>query len=223
MTRAMGRMDLGIPREFVDMAVAKEVCKTKPQHVVSKVGTSGQPLNLTSNYFKMLTNKEWDIFQYRVDFVPEIEDTRLKKALLRREKAQVGGNLFDGTMIFTCKRIMVSEIVTKFETGAERTESTVQIKFREVGVVSRTDQRMLQIYNLILRRAMDGLKLSLMGRNYYDAKASVSGTYIYLGGSGDAILKHIPSCVLIQLIISAIASSLRSLCVSTTWNCGPAT
>lgn len=172
----MGRMDLGIPREFVDMAVAKEVQLTKPQHVVSKMGTSGRPLNLTANYFKMLTKKDWDIFQYRVDFSPELEDTRLKKALLRREKAQIGGNLFDGTMIFTCKRITVGEITTKFETGAEKTESTVQIKFREVGVVSRTDQRMLQIYNLILRRAMDGLKLSLMGRNYYDSKAAVSET-----------------------------------------------
>lgn len=173
-TRAMGRMDLGIPREFVDMAVAKEVPNTKPQHVVSKIGTTGQPLNLTANYFKMLANKEWDIFQYRVDFNPEIEDARLKKALLRREKAKIGGNLFDGTMIFTCKRITLTELTTKFETGADKVETTVQIKFREVGVVSRTDQRMLQIYNLILRRAMDGLKLSLMGRNYYDSKAAVS-------------------------------------------------
>lgn len=153
---------------------AKEVCLTKPQHLETKMGKSGAPLNLTANYFKMLTHKDWDIFQYRVDFNPDLEDTRLKKALLRREKAQIGGNLFDGTMIFTCKRITVDEITTKYETGAEKVESTVQIKFREVGVVSRTDQRMLQIYNLILRRAMDGLKLSLMGRNYYDSKAAVS-------------------------------------------------
>lgn len=195
----MGRMDLGIPREFVDMAVAKEVCKTKPQHLVSKVGTTGTPMNLTANYFKMLLTKDWDIFQYRVDFNPDIEDVRLKKALLRREKEQIGGNLFDGTMIFTCKRITVGEITTKFETGAERVESTVQIKFREVGVVNRTDQRMLQIYNLILRRAMDGLKLSLMGRNYYDSKAAVS-CIIIRGAtrSEDAIFHFISQCCVIH-------------------------
>lgn len=155
------------------MAVAKEVTKTKPQHLVAKVGTSGVPMKLNANYFKMLTTKEWDVFQYRVDFNPDIEDTRLKKALLRRERETIGGNLFDGTMLFTCKRITLGEINTKYESGSERVEASVQITFREVGVVSRTDQRMLQIYNLILRRAMDGLKLTLMGRNYYDSKASV--------------------------------------------------
>lgn len=167
-------MDLGIKREFIDMAVAKETPKTRPDAMQSKKGTSGTSMNLTANYFKMLAKSDWDIFQYRVDFNPDIEDTRLKKALLRRQKAEIGGNLFDGTMIFTCKRMSVDEITTKFETGADRVESTVQIKFREVGVVSRTDQRMLQIYNLILRRAMDGLKLSLLGRNYYDSTAAVS-------------------------------------------------
>lgn len=167
-------MDLGIKREFIDMAVAKETPKTRPDAMQSKKGTSGTSMNLTANYFKMLAKSDWDIFQYRVDFSPDIEDTRLKKALLRRQKAEIGGNLFDGTMIFTCKRMSVDEITTKFETGADRVESTVQIRFREVGVVSRTDQRMLQIYNLILRRAMDGLKLSLLGRNYYDSKAAVS-------------------------------------------------
>lgn len=170
----MGRMDLGIPREFIDMAVAKETTRTRPESLATKKGQTGKALNLKANYFKMLLNKDWDIFQYRVDFNPEIEDVRLKKALLRRERTQIGGNLFDGTMIFTCKRITIGDITTKFETGAEKVETTVQIKFREVGVVSRTDQRMLQIYNLILRRAMDGLKLSLLGRNYFDSKAAVS-------------------------------------------------
>lgn len=167
-------MDLGIPREVVDMAVAKELTMTKPQHLVSKMGATGTAMKLTANYFKMNTTKDWDIFQYRVDFNPEIEDARLKKALLRRERDNLGGNLFDGTMLFTCKRITQSEVTTKYESrNEEGGDTTVQIKFREVGVVSRTDQRMLQIYNLILRRAMDGLKLSLMGRNYYDSKASV--------------------------------------------------
>ena len=175
MTRAFGRMDLGIKREFIDMAVAKETPVTRPAALATKKGQTGTPLDLTSNYFRMLLQKDWDIFQYRVDFNPELEDVRLKKALLRRERTRIGGNLFDGTMIFTCKRITISEITTTYETGADRVESTVQIKFREVGVVSRTDQRMLQIYNLILRRAMDGLKLSLLGRNYYDSNAAVSG------------------------------------------------
>lgn len=160
------------PREFIDMAVAKEVAVTRPAQVQqSKMGSSGTPVQLITNFFPLQTVKEWDIFQYRVDFVPDIPDTRIRKSLLAREKQKVGGNCFDGTMMFTVKRLGLTEITTKLP----NTEDVIQIKIREVGIMSRTDQRFLQIYNIILNRAMVGLKLSQLGRNYYDGKAAVSG------------------------------------------------
>lgn len=160
------------PREFIDMAVAKEVAVTRPAQVQqSKMGSSGTAVQLITNFFPLQTVKEWDIFQYRVDFVPDIPDTRIRKSLLAREKQKVGGNCFDGTMMFTVKRLGLTEITTKLP----NTEDVIQIKIREVGIMSRTDQRFLQIYNIILNRAMVGLKLSQLGRNYYDGKAAVSG------------------------------------------------
>lgn len=169
----MGGMNLA-QREYIDMAVAKEIAVTRPETAKSKMGSSGRPVELLTNYFPMQTIKNWDIFQYRVDFVPDIPDTRIRKSLLAREKAKIGGNCFDGTMMFTVKRVGVNEITTKLPTS----EETIQIRIKEVGIMSRTDQRFLQIYNIILNRAMAGLKLSQLGRNYYDSKAAVSPTYI---------------------------------------------
>jgi aubergine-like protein len=49
----------------------------------------------------------------------------------------------------------------------------VKIVIKYTGTVSRTDGQFLQILNLVLRKAMDGLKLQLVGRNFFDAAAKV--------------------------------------------------
>jgi aubergine-like protein len=49
----------------------------------------------------------------------------------------------------------------------------VKIVIQYTGTVSRTDGQFLQILNLVLRKAMDGLKLQLVGRNFFDAAAKV--------------------------------------------------
>lgn len=158
------------PREFIDMAVAKEISITRNKALTSKKGANGKPIDLIANFFPLKTIKDWDIFQYRVDFAPNIEDTRIRKGIVRQEKARMPGNCFDGTMMFTVKRMTTKEIVTKLP----NTDETIQIKFQEVGIMSRTDQRFIQIYNIILNRAMTGLNLTQLGRNYYDSAAKAS-------------------------------------------------
>lgn len=163
------------PREFIDMAVAKEISITRNSKLTSKKGATGKPIDLIANYFPLKTVKDWDIFQYRVDFAPNIEDTRIRKGLVRQEKAKLPGNCFDGTMMFTVKRMTLRELVTKLPSS----EETIQIKFQEVGLMSRTDQRFIQIYNIILNRAMSGLKLTQLGRNYYDSEAKASFSILF--------------------------------------------
>lgn len=172
LVRPMGRLNLGDVTEYIDLAVAKNIKRTKPDHVVSKVGKVGDHLKLTANYFRCTRPDHWEIYQYRVDFSPEMDNLRLKKSLIRRQREQLGGNLFDGTMLFCVKKLPKEEV--EITTKLDNNEDTIQIKIRFVGVVGTTDQRTLQIFNLILRRAMEGLKLSLLGRNYFDSKAAVS-------------------------------------------------
>lgn len=51
----------------------------------------------------------------------------------------------------------------------------VTVKF--TSVIERGDYAYLQVYNILLRKILQNLKLTLVGRNYYDAVAAVN---IYL-------------------------------------------
>jgi len=48
----------------------------------------------------------------------------------------------------------------------------VTIKF--TAVIEKGDYTCIQIFNLLMRKSLGHLKLTLIGRNYYDADAKVS-------------------------------------------------
>jgi aubergine len=52
----------------------------------------------------------------------------------------------------------------------------VTLKF--TSVIEKGDYASIQIFNLLLRKCLGHLKLTLVGRNYYDAKAKVNTYFI---------------------------------------------
>ena len=62
----------------------------------------------------------------------------------------------------------VTHFVSKRLDGSE-----VTIICKYIKEVSMTEQSSLQILNLILRRGMEGLKLQLVGRNFFDAISKI--------------------------------------------------
>lgn len=148
----------------------KEILRTRPSTVVSKVGTSGERVRLYSNYFKLVKNKDWMIHQYRVDFEPECVFDRLRKALIWQKKDLFGGHVFDGQQLFTIKKL--PDDITRYAvTARDETVYNVTVKF--TNLVSQSENQSIQIMNLILRKAMDSLKLQLVGRNFFDPDAKV--------------------------------------------------
>lgn len=97
----------------------------------------------------MLKKPTWSIYQYRVDFTPEIPLEGFRKKLLNEQKAKFGGFLFDGTCLFITNKIDSFEYVSK-----DRDDSPIKINVRYVSDVSMTSGTSLQILNLILRKAM---------------------------------------------------------------------
>ncbi|XP_063698509.1 protein aubergine-like [Culicoides brevitarsis] len=152
--------------------VLHDLVYTRPQAVkLSKKGTTGNAVAIKSNYFKLETRPNWAIYQYRVDFAPEIEVTNIRKAILRGHKNMFDGFLFDGTMLLTSKRLR--EDITMLTT--QRTDgSNVILTIKFIGQVTMTQQGSLQVLNLILRKSMEGLKLQLVGRNFFDAVAKIA-------------------------------------------------
>lgn len=69
---------------------------TKPECLESKVGTSGNTVRLSSNYFRLIRKPEFEFNLYRVDFKPETDVLGKRKSLVFKLKETLGGYLFDG-------------------------------------------------------------------------------------------------------------------------------
>ncbi|XP_058800453.1 WASH complex subunit 4-like [Phymastichus coffea] len=140
---------------------------TRPKELVTKHGGHGDPIELTANYFKLVSAPDWCLYQYRVDFEPEEDRKVVCKALLRQHKETLGAYIFDGTVLYT-----TNEYPEPLELSSERQsdQQMVLIKLRKVGDMTRGDHHYIQFFNIIMRKCLDYLQLQLVGRNYFDAK-----------------------------------------------------
>lgn len=69
-------------------------------------GTSGRPVKLRSNYFRMEKMTNWCLYQSRVDFSPNEDRTPVRKKLLRTAlKDILPVYVFDGTVLYASKRL----------------------------------------------------------------------------------------------------------------------
>uniref|UniRef100_A0A0K8TM02 Piwib n=1 Tax=Tabanus bromius TaxID=304241 RepID=A0A0K8TM02_TABBR len=147
-----------------------EIVHTRPSNVQSKRGVSGSEVILQANYFRILKKPSWNLYQYAVSYNPPVELDRVRKGMLSEHKALIGGYLFDGAMLFATQKLPdeVTEINMTSRSGEPQ-----QITIKFTGIVSMSESRSLQVLNLILRKAMEGLKLQLVGRNFFDAVSKI--------------------------------------------------
>ncbi|XP_017884838.1 piwi-like protein Siwi [Ceratina calcarata] len=144
--------------------------ETKPGTLDSKKGTTGQKVVMQSNYFKLLSTPSWCLFQYRVDFEPAEERTVVRKGLVRLHKASLTSYVFDGTVLYTTTRLPASlELISKRQSDNE----TIKISIRLVGELRKGDPHYIQVFNIIMRKCLELLKLQVIGRDYFDARAKI--------------------------------------------------
>ncbi|EDW02949.1 protein aubergine [Drosophila grimshawi] len=155
--------------------VITEVVPSRPRGMTTKLGTSGRKVIVTTNYFRLLKRQNWTLYQYCVDFCPEIDNTRLRRGLLSEHRALLGGYIFDGSALFCTTKFeerpgssYALELLTKNRAG-----ENIHIRIKLVATVEAVDNQQFQVLNLILRRAMEGLKLQLVSRNLFDPKAKI--------------------------------------------------
>jgi hypothetical protein len=70
-------------------------------YVSHVTGMTGRPVPLNANYFRLPTATNWQLYQYRVSFVPNEEGKSAKHKMVCDHKEELGGYLFDGTMLYT--------------------------------------------------------------------------------------------------------------------------
>jgi aubergine-like protein len=141
---------------------------------VCVTGSAGRSIELIANYFKLGSVTDWIVNQYRVDFAPDVDHVGVRKGLLRDHKAILGGYVFDGSVLFCCHRFPTDPLEV-FSTKRNQAEAEpIRISIRFTKQLLQGDSQYLQLFNIIMRKCLTALDLQLVGRNHFDAKASVS-------------------------------------------------
>ena len=157
---------------------SKEILRTKPAAIEKKQGTASPatpPTGLLTNYFSMKLKSEWRLYQYRVDISPEEDRTFMIKVMVRQHTEVLKDYIFDGTMLFSptlyagTSNGQVLSLVSKNQEG-----QVYQITIRLVGECGSMDFYFIQFFNIVMRKCLEGLKLQLLGRNYFDPVVSLS-------------------------------------------------
>uniref|UniRef100_A0A668AQN7 Piwi-like RNA-mediated gene silencing 1 n=1 Tax=Myripristis murdjan TaxID=586833 RepID=A0A668AQN7_9TELE len=138
----------------------------------SKTGSSGSAIQLSSNFFRILSRPRWVLYQYHVDFNPPMESRRLRSALLFQHEETLGSSrTFDGAILFLPRRLPNKETVLHSDT---RNGEHVKITVTLTNELPPTSPVCLQFYNIIFRRILRMLDMQQIGRNYYNAKDSLN-------------------------------------------------
>lgn len=138
---------------------------------VPVTGTSGQPVNVTANYFQLTAHTDWIVNQYRVDFSPDVDHIGIRKGLVKVHKESLGGYIFDGTIMFSSHRHTAEqwELISK----QDGTNENIRITIRFVKQLLHGDHNFIQLFNIIVRKCLAALNLQLVGRNFFDPIAKV--------------------------------------------------
>uniref|UniRef100_A0A336KW68 CSON000429 protein n=1 Tax=Culicoides sonorensis TaxID=179676 RepID=A0A336KW68_CULSO len=150
---------------------------TRPEGVVktgygSKDAAVQQVVHLTANYFHLTNKPNFIVYLYHVDMEPDIDVTIIKKAVFRDNTTHITfGKIYDGTNLYTTRKFDNDPYEIE---GTRKDGEKVKITIKFVKEVSSfQDLGIYQLLNSIKRRAIEGLKLQLVGRNFYDAVAKI--------------------------------------------------
>ncbi|NXY90108.1 PIWL1 protein, partial [Alcedo cyanopectus] len=132
----------------------------------SKTGSSGSAIKLTGNYLRLTSRPRWTLYQYHVDYSPEMESRQLRMALLYQHESLIGkAHAFDGSILLLPKRLhnKVNEVFSRTRHGED-----VKITITLIKELPPFSPACLQFYNIIFRRLLKMLNLQQIGRNYYN-------------------------------------------------------
>ncbi|XP_047548227.1 piwi-like protein 4 isoform X4 [Lutra lutra] len=152
-----------IRRDFKDLSVCT---REKLAHVRDcKRGSSGVPVKLVANLFSLDLPLDWQLYQYHVAYVPDIESRRLRIALLYSHKALSNkAKAFDGAILFLSQKLeaKVTELSSETSRG-----NTVKMTITLTGELPASSPVCTQVFSIIFRKILKKLAMYQIGRNFY--------------------------------------------------------
>uniref|UniRef100_A0AAU7VFF0 Piwi-like protein 1A n=1 Tax=Enchytraeus coronatus TaxID=208440 RepID=A0AAU7VFF0_9ANNE len=160
MADAMG----GRPRRGALMFRAEP--RTRPETAADKRGTAGRQVALCTNQFHLQRAQQFHLYQYHVDFNPEVPNTRMRKGMLHTFKELLGPiSLFDGTILFLPLRLELD--TTEVYTQRISDDEKIRVTIKFTNEIPSTSPMCMQLYNITFKKVLTHIGLQLIGRNYY--------------------------------------------------------
>ncbi|XP_049745503.1 piwi-like protein 4 [Elephas maximus indicus] len=158
-----------IRREFMDLGACT---REKLAHVRDcKTGSSGIPVKLVTNLFSLDLPQDWQLYQYYVTYIPDLESRRLRIALLySRSELFNKAKVFDGAILFLLEKL--EEKVTELSSETQRGE-TVKIIITLTRELPSSSPVCFQVFSIIFKKILKKLSMYQIGRNYYNPSEPV--------------------------------------------------
>lgn len=129
-------------------------------------GTSGKPITLVSNLFRLDRTTDFRLFQYHVDFVPDIPNKKMRQSMMHEHKETLGGiYMFDGMILFLPVHPKQLELASMRNVD----KAPVQILLKLTNEIPPSSPICMQLYNIVFKRLLSMLHLIPIGRNYYSS------------------------------------------------------
>jgi hypothetical protein len=101
------RLNLGAPGQAGqtrDLRI-ESVPYMKSQTCTEKFGTVGSPVPIYCNYFQVVNQPNWILYQYHVDYAPVVATKRTRLLLMRPHDGLFRNKAFDGSTIYSLTKL----------------------------------------------------------------------------------------------------------------------
>ncbi|XGW10333.1 hypothetical protein V3C99_012093 [Haemonchus contortus] len=143
---------------------------TRPPDNFNKTGDSGRPTQLVANFVTIEQCPELVVWQYHVDFKPDIDSKNFRHAILKQKSIQdeIGNAfIFDGMILYIVSSINYEGSYSAFHPS---TEEPVTVFLKASVRFSQNDSQTISCYNIIIRSCLDIIGLKRLGRNHFNEK-----------------------------------------------------
>ncbi|XP_054448603.1 piwi-like protein 4 [Pteronotus mesoamericanus] len=152
-----------IRQDFMDLSVC---IREKLAHVRDrKTGSSGIPVKLVTNLFSLDLPQDWQLYQYHVTYMPDLESRSVRIALLYSHRELSNrAKAFDGTILFLSQKL--EEKVTELSSETRRGEA-VKMTITLTQELPASSPVCIQVFSIIFKKILKKLSMYQIGRNFY--------------------------------------------------------
>lgn len=136
--------------------------------MIKKQGGEGRAVTVLANYFRLNTPQSVIVYDYHIEFEPQIDATVVRKALLYNHRQAFGERMvYDNASNLKSTTLLPDEETDFFST--RKTDNTqIRIRVKRVGEISWGHQEMIRLFNTQMRRNLQLLNWNLIGRHYFN-------------------------------------------------------